>query len=52
MIIGKNVQNFLLLEYAPSTPAEIRKYDIMKVQRKGRGRYMPFVVSLNDIIVK
>ena len=47
-----DAKKFLLLEYDPSKPANIDTYDIMKVQRKGKGRYLPFVASINDIKTK
>ena len=46
-----NAKQFLLIEYDPSKPADIGKYDIMKVMRKGKGRYLPFVTSLSSIIL-
>ena len=45
-----DVKKFILLEYDPTNPAVIGDYDIMKVQRKGKGRYLPFVVPLSDIM--
>ena len=48
--LATNVQKFLLLEYVPGKPAYIGAFDIMKVQRKGKGRYMPFVTQLDNII--
>ena len=48
--LATNVQKFLLLEYVPGKPADIGAFDIMKVQRKGKGRYMPFVTQLDNII--
>lgn len=48
--LATNVQMFLLLEYVPGKPADIGAFDIMKVQRKGKGRYMPFVTQLDNII--
>ena len=45
----KGVQNFLLLDYDTFKCAEIGNYNILKVQRKGKGRYMPFVASLDSI---
>jgi len=48
MVTG--AQKFLLLEYDPIKPADIGVFDIMKVQKKGKGRYMPFVISLNSIM--
>jgi len=47
--MGKGAEEFLLLEYDPGKPAEIENYDIKRVMRKGTGRYMPFVISLNSI---
>ena len=49
--IGKDVDRFLLLEYDPSKPADIGDFDIIKVQRKGKGRYLPFIVNLKQIIM-
>jgi len=48
--LATNVQKFLLLEYVPGKPTDIGAFDIMKVQRKGKGRYMPFVTQLDNII--
>lgn len=45
-----DARNFLLLDYDPSTPAEIETFDIMKVHRKGKGRYLPFVTALKEIL--
>jgi hypothetical protein len=50
--MATDAQKFLLLEYDPNKPADIDTYDIMKVQRKGKGRYLPFVASINDIKTK
>ena len=47
--ITKDANRFLLLEYDPSKPAKVSKYDILKVQRKGKERYLPFVTSLDSI---
>jgi len=49
--IGKDVDRFLLLEYDPSKPADIGDFDIIKVQRKGKGRYLPFIVYLKQMNV-
>lgn len=49
--IASNADRFLLLEYNPDKPADLGTFDIMKVQRKGKGRYMPFVVELKKIIM-
>ena len=45
----KGDRNFLLLDYDTFKCAEIGNYNILKVQRKGKGRYMPFVASLDSI---
>ncbi len=42
-------ETFLLLEYDTSEPACIGNFDIKRVMRKGRNRYMPFVTSLDSI---
>ena len=42
-------EEFLLLEYDPNKPAEIESYDIKRVMRKGKGRYLPFVTALSTI---
>ena len=47
--MGNDAEEFLLLEYDPNKPAEIGNYDIKKVMRKGKGRYMPFVTSIKSI---
>ena len=41
---------FLLLDYDPSTPAKIETFDIMKVHRIGKGRYLPFVIPIGHIV--
>ena len=46
----KDTQRFLLLEYDPSFPAKIGVFDIMKVQQKGKARYLPFVTTTKDIL--
>lgn len=45
-----DAENFLLLEYDPNKPADIGEYDVRKVQRKGKGRYLPFVISIRNIV--
>lgn len=49
--ITKDAQRFLLLEYDPSSPAKIGSFDIKKVQRKGKERYLPFVTTTKDILL-
>lgn len=48
----KGVDKFLLLEYDPEKTADIGLYDIMKVQKIGKGRYMPFIARFNNICIK
>lgn len=43
---------FLLLEYDSQTPTEIGTLDILKTQRRGHIRYLPFVTTLESIIDK
>lgn len=47
----KNAKQFLLIEYNAELPANISEYDILKVQRKGNNRYIPFVCKLESIKV-
>ena len=46
----KEAKQYLLLEYNPATPASIGELDILKAQRKGCNRYMPFVCRIENII--
>lgn len=43
-------EKFILLDYNPTHPCKIGSFDIMKVQRKGKGRYMPFVTNLKGLL--
>jgi len=45
----KNADMFLLLEYDVNKSNDLDKYNICKVQRKGKDRYIPFVTSFEDI---
>ena len=47
----KDSQRFLLLDYKPSKPAKIGIFDILKVQQKGKLRYLPFVTT-KEMIAK
>ena len=47
--MATGAERFLLLEYEPTKAADIGAYDIMKVQRKGKVRYLPFVVHQSEI---
>lgn len=45
----KDAVKFLLLEYNPQTPANLGKINILKTQRRGNIRYMPFVTTIESI---
>ena len=45
----KDAKQYLLIEYDPSAPAELGEYDILKAQRKGSNRYIPFVCKVENI---
>ena len=47
--MNNSAEEFLLLEYDPNKPAEIANYDIKRVMRNGKGRYMLFVSSLSSL---
>ena len=47
--MADGAEKFLLLEYEPYKPADIGAYNIMKVQRHGKVRYLPFVIHQIDI---
>jgi hypothetical protein len=47
--MADGAEMFLLLEYEPYKPADIGAYNIMKVQRHGKVRYLPFVIHQTDI---
>ena len=47
--MGNGAEEFLLLDYEPNKPADIGNYDIKRVMRKGKGRYLPFVTALCTI---
>lgn len=44
-----DAQKYLLLDYETDSPSDVGDYDISKVQRSGKGRYLPFVTSLEVI---
>jgi hypothetical protein len=48
----KDSQRFLLLDYNPSRPAKIGAFDILKVQQKGKSRYLPFITKKDNILRK
>jgi len=41
--------NYILLDYDPYNPSNMEDYDIMKVQKRGKGRYQPFILSHSEI---
>lgn len=45
----KDARQYLLIEYNSDKSAELGEYDILKAQRKGSGRYIPFVCKVEDI---
>lgn len=45
----KDARQFLLLEYEQDSDTELGEYDIMRVQRKGTDRYIPFVCKVEDV---
>ena len=45
----KEAKQFLLIEYAPSAVTDIGAYDILKAQRRGSNRYLPFVCKVENI---
>ena len=47
----KDAKQYLLIEYNPDKPAELGEYDILKAQRKGSSRYIPFVCKVENIKV-
>ena len=47
----KDARQYLLIEYNPDEPAELGECDILKTQRKGSDRYIPFVCNIGNIKV-
>ena len=47
--LEKNAVKFLLLEYNPQSPSDLGNIDILKTQRRGEIRYMPFVTTIESI---
>lgn len=45
----KDAKQYLLIEYNPNAPAEFGEFDILKTQRKGSNRYIPFVCKIENI---
>ena len=49
--MGSEASDFLLVEYDASKPADIGTFDIRKVMKKGKGRYMPFVATIEKLLI-
>ena len=47
----KDAMQYLLIEYNSEKPAELGEYDILKAQRRGSNRYIPFVCRVENIKV-
>ena len=45
----KEAKQFLLFEYNPNQPADFGMVDILKTQRKGSDRYIPFVCKIENL---
>ena len=45
----KDAKQYLLIEYNSELPFNLGEYDILKVQRKGNCRYLPFVCNMDNI---
>ena len=46
----KDAVMYLLLEYNPTAPEDLGNINILKTQRRGEIRYLPFVTTLESII--
>ncbi|MBQ6236981.1 MAG: AlwI family type II restriction endonuclease [Bacteroidales bacterium] len=42
---------YLLLEYDPQSPSNIGNIDVLKTQRRGEIRYLPFVTTIESIAI-
>ena len=47
----KDAKQYLLIEYDSDKPAELGEYDILRAQRRGCNRYIPFVCRVENIKV-
>ena len=45
----KDAVKYLLLEYNPNSPSDLGDIDILKTQRRGEIRYLPFVTTIESI---
>ena len=50
--LEKDAVKYLLLEYNPQSPSGLGNIDILKTQRRGEIRYLPFVTTLESIVDK
>ena len=46
----KDAVKFLLLDFNPAKTADLENIDILKTQRRGEIRYLPFVTTLESIV--
>ena len=46
----KDAVKFLLLDYNPQQSADLGNINILKTQRRGEIRYLPFVTTLDSIL--
>ena len=47
--LEKDAAKYILLEYNPQSPSDLGNIDILKTQRRGEIRYMPFVTTIESI---
>lgn len=47
----KDAVKYLLLEYNPEKPSNIGTIDVLKTQRRGEIRYLPFVTTIESIAI-
>ena len=50
--LEKDAVKFLLLEYDLQSPSDLGSIDILKTQRRGEIRYLPFVTTLDSIRIE
>lgn len=48
--MDKDAVKYLLLNYNPQQPTNLRNVNILKTQRRGEIRYLPFVTTLESIV--
>ena len=46
----KEAVKYLLLDYNPSQSADLGNVNILKTQRRGEIRYLPFVTTIESIV--